>query len=102
MSQRYSLDELRGIGQVCGTRLPPATAMQAMLLYELQRDAEHEELFQSQFFKFAKQDTDIQSLVTRLGTLEGQVEELKRGVKVNVSQIPSHDLLTLPFFITHY
>ena len=61
MDRHYSQEDLKGIGELCKNRLPPASAVQAMFLYEMQRETEFESLFQGQMFRLAKAEDDSQS-----------------------------------------
>jgi hypothetical protein len=45
MVQTYSINDLQSIGKACRSQLPPASAVQAMFQYELQRQTEVEHLF---------------------------------------------------------
>lgn len=75
----YSVESLKGIESQCRGRLPPASAVQAMLLYELQRESETEKLFHAQMFQLAQDETArldqerrIKDLETRLKKMEEQ------------------------------
>ena len=80
MSRHYSEDELKGIGKQCGNKLPPASAVQAMFLYEMQRDTELESLFQGQMFFLAEAEDQSQSQEARIIELEEQVKALQTKV----------------------
>lgn len=54
MAQKYSQEELKTLREQCKARLPPASAMQAMYLYELEREAENEKLFHDLVFQNAR------------------------------------------------
>ncbi|KXT09290.1 hypothetical protein AC579_9931 [Pseudocercospora musae] len=73
----YNQDILKQIGVKCANKLPPASAIQAMFLYEMQRQTEAEKLFHAQMFELAKaedhthvQDRRIKELEARLALLE--------------------------------
>lgn len=40
----YTGDQLKAIGRTCAEHLPPASAVQAMFMYEMQRQTEAEQL----------------------------------------------------------
>ncbi|KAF7189176.1 hypothetical protein HII31_09598 [Pseudocercospora fuligena] len=73
----YNQNFLKQIGGKCADKLPPASAIQAMFLYEMQRETEAEKLFHAQMFELARaedhthvQDRRIKELETRLVQLE--------------------------------
>jgi len=78
----YSGDELRGIGERCAQRLPPASTVQAMFLYEMQRDSELERLFHGEIFRLAQKAEDashdhqrrIQHLEEEMRTMQQRLE----------------------------
>lgn len=81
MVRTYSNDTLRTVGVQCGGKLPPASAVQAMFLYEMQRETEAERLFHGQMFDLARvrDATDEQEI--RLVDLEQRVTRLRDAAK---------------------
>ena len=89
MSQaQYSSAELRAIDQRNPSRLPPATVVHGMAMYELQRGAEQERLFHASMFSLAqlKQTSVAQAART---------ESLERAVKACASHHVSERPISL-------
>ncbi|TKA79511.1 hypothetical protein B0A55_02437 [Friedmanniomyces simplex] len=80
MSTQYTVDELKSLGQLCSDRLPPASAFQAMFLYEMQRQTEVEKLFQAQVFGLARADATANSTSARVQKLEAEMRKLRPQV----------------------
>ncbi|KAM3422930.1 hypothetical protein BST61_g413 [Cercospora zeina] len=74
--QQYEPEDLIHIGKQCNNRLPPASAVQAMFLYEMQRQTESERLFHAYMFRFARSEGDIVAQTARLNALEAHVRKL--------------------------
>lgn len=75
---QYSAQDLKVIGKQCGNRLPPATAVQAMFLYEMQREVEAERLFHSKMFSLAQAEETSQAQHERIAALERRLSQLER------------------------
>lgn len=75
--QRYGAEDLVGIGRQCSNRLPPASAVQAMFLYELQRETEAERLFHSQMFRLAKSEDEVAVQSRRFAGMESRMLKLE-------------------------
>lgn len=71
---RYSSSELRDINDLNKNRLPPATAVYNMAMYELDRGAENERLFQSAMF-------DLAELRGSTATQQSRTDSLERTIK---------------------
>lgn len=54
MAARYAPERLKQLRELCSTRLQPASTVQAMFLYELERERENESLFHDQMFRAAR------------------------------------------------
>jgi chromosome segregation ATPase len=74
---RYDMNALKKIGTQCKSRLPPANAVQAMFLYEMQRQAEVQALFQGQMFELARVKDTAKSHEPRIEDLEEQMKEVQ-------------------------
>lgn len=74
LQSRYSSDELHHINDLNKNRLPPATAVYNMAMYELERGAENERLFQSAMF-------DLAELRGSTATQQSRTDSLERTVK---------------------
>ncbi|CZT19707.1 uncharacterized protein RCC_05559 [Ramularia collo-cygni] len=74
----YTSESLKKIGESCKNRLPPASAVQAMFLYELQRQTEVEKLFQGQLFKLAQQEKSDANDKERMNCLEKRLATLEK------------------------
>ena len=70
----YEHNELMAIGKLCGSRLPPASAVQAMFLYEMQRETECEKLFQGQMFRLARTEASANAQHAKMLELEKQIK----------------------------
>ena len=81
-STQYTPHQLRQIGQKCGNRLPPASAVQAMFLYELQRESELESLFHGSIFRIAKQEDNSSAQAKRIDTLEQRLARFEKQLAV--------------------
>ncbi|KAK4505179.1 hypothetical protein PRZ48_003142 [Zasmidium cellare] len=77
----YAPAELRTIGRQCSQRLPPANAVQAMFLYEMQRESESEQLFHNQMFRLARNEGASSAQQRRIEGLEGKVVQLEKAMK---------------------
>lgn len=77
-STQYTPHQLRQIGQQCGNRLPPASAVQAMFLYELQRESELESLFHGSIFRIAKQEDTSSAQAKRISALEQRLARFEK------------------------
>ncbi|KAK0264323.1 hypothetical protein B0A54_06292 [Friedmanniomyces endolithicus] len=80
MSTRYTIDELKSLGRACSNRLPPASAVQAMFLYEMQRQTEIEKLFHSRMFELARAKDSDNSTAIRVQKLEVDLKDLRRRI----------------------
>jgi chromosome segregation ATPase len=78
MGRQYDAESLRNIGERCINKLPPASAVQAMFLYEMQRETEAEKLFQGQLFELAKVQDRSDLNDKRVWDLEEQVKALRK------------------------
>ena len=83
MASHYSPSELKDIGKQSRTKLPPASAVQAMFMYEMQRETEVESLFQGQMFRLARAEDESVSQERRIRELGQQVQALKEKVTAN-------------------
>ncbi|KAK4546417.1 hypothetical protein LTR36_002094 [Oleoguttula mirabilis] len=81
-TRHYGAEELRHIGSICGQRLPPASAVQAMFQYELHRQSEAESLFQGTMFQLAQAEDQSKDHETRIARLEGQLKVVQRQLQV--------------------
>ena len=79
-ARQYSVDELKTIGSASSTRLPPASAVQAMFLYEFQRQTEVEALFNAQMFRLARAEDASNATDARLGKVEEDMKDAKKQV----------------------
>ncbi|KAK5723356.1 hypothetical protein LTR15_005054 [Elasticomyces elasticus] len=86
MSSHYSIEELKSLGFSCSKRLPPASAVQAMFLYEMQRQSEVEHLFQAQMFGMARADETTNSTSIRIAKLEAELKKTQQKVDVKEVQ----------------
>ncbi|KAK5682442.1 hypothetical protein LTS10_005570 [Elasticomyces elasticus] len=86
MSSHYSIEELKSLGFSCSKRLPPASAVQAMFLYEMQRQSEVEHLFQAQTFGMARADETTNSTSIRIAKLEAELKKTQQKVDVKEVQ----------------
>ena len=75
--QHYDPEDLMGIGRQCSNRLPPASAIQAMFLYEMQRETEAERLFHSQMFRLAKSEDEVAAQARRFNDMESRMRKLE-------------------------
>lgn len=82
--RKYTIHELRSIGQACSENLPPMCTVQAMCRYELQRQSKVERLFRGQLFNLVKAENASESPESRITKLEKTVNELERMVKGKV------------------
>jgi chromosome segregation ATPase len=80
MGCHYSDLALRDIGQQCAHKLPPASAVQAMFLYEMQRETEAEQLFQGHMFELARVQDEAVVNEARLTKVESHMTSLRRQV----------------------
>lgn len=79
MSQgRYSSSELKAINDRNPSRLPPATAVHGMAMYELHRDAGQKRLFDASMF-------DLAQLKKTSAAQAARTESLERALKACVS-----------------
>jgi len=70
MATKYSPERLKQLRELCETRLPPASAVQAMFLYELEREKENEKLFHDHMFRIARTEDASNMTEERLTKLE--------------------------------
>lgn len=70
MAAKYSPERLKQLRDLCETRLPPASAVQAMFLYELEREKENEKLFHDQMFRLARTEDASNLTAERISQLE--------------------------------
>jgi hypothetical protein len=99
MGRQYDAESLRGIGEQCINKLPPASAVQAMFLYEMQRETEAEKLFQGQMFELAKVQDRSDLNDKRVWDLEEQVKLLRKQAtsreiqeRIATSQVRTDDI----------
>lgn len=83
MPRTYQTNELREIGAKCSTRPPSAATVQAMFLYELNRDSEIESLFQGQLFRLDRTEDTTKEQAARLTKLEESFAQLKLQLERN-------------------
>lgn len=83
--QQYSQTTLKTIGEQCRSRLPPAPAVQAMFLYEMQRQTEVERLFNGAMFDVAQSGGQNKAQEARMLKLEAQVKSLQEQITAEVS-----------------
>jgi hypothetical protein len=74
---RYSSEALRDINKRTANKLPPATAVHGMAMYELQRDGEQERLFHAAMF-------DVSQLRQTSTAQQSKIDCLERAVKTCV------------------
>jgi len=74
MHSRYSSAALRAINDRNKSRLPPATAVHGMALYELNRAAEQERLFHDTIFAFSELKQASAAQHSRLDSIERSVK----------------------------
>lgn len=84
--QHYVPEDLMGIGRQCSNRLPPASAIQAMFLYEMQRETEAERLFHSQMFRLAKSEDEVAAQARRLDQMESRMRKLEIDLAVQAAK----------------
>lgn len=82
MAPTYTNNELRSIGERCSNRLPPASAVQAMHSYELQRDTEVERLFHGLMFDQEQSKQHSKSLEDDVTKLQSDVSLLQSQMQV--------------------
>lgn len=73
----YNPATLKTIGQQCSGSLPPASAVQAMFMYELKRQSEEEKLFHNQMFRLARNEDTATLQQKRIDALEAKVTKLE-------------------------
>ena len=78
-AKTFTSTQLRRIGEVCSKRLPPASTVQAMFMYELQRESEVESLFQDQMFRLAKHDDKSAEQEKRIAALEARLSQMEKA-----------------------
>ena len=71
---RYSSSELRAIDDRNPSRLPPATAVHGMAMYELKRGAEQERLFHSAIIELSELKHTSAAQAARTDSLERAVK----------------------------
>jgi cob(I)alamin adenosyltransferase len=71
---RYSSSQLREINARIANKLPPATAVHGMAMYELQRDGEQERLFHAAMF-------DVSQLRQTSTAQQSKIDSLEHVVK---------------------
>ncbi|KAI5357806.1 hypothetical protein Slin14017_G118190 [Septoria linicola] len=81
--RRYQVEDLIDIAKQCSGRLPPASAVQAMFLYEMQRETESERLFEGQMFRLAQQEDELVTQARRNAEMEARLAKLERQVANN-------------------
>lgn len=77
----YNPTEFKTIGQQCARRLPPANAVQAMFLYEMQRQTEEEQLFTNQMFRLARSEDASTAQQRRIEELEAKMLQLEKSLR---------------------
>ncbi|KAK5109279.1 hypothetical protein LTR62_007153 [Meristemomyces frigidus] len=103
-TRQYSEIDLQTIGKSCSMQLPPASAVQAMFMYELQRQTEVEKLFhvctkaihhpssmtlnmqQAQMLRMARTDDVSHDTLARILQLEKEMKAIKQHVTVKEVQ----------------
>ena len=83
MGVHYDQSDLKAIGAQCKNKLPPASAVQAMFLYEMQRESEVEARFHGQMFRLAKAEEETKSQESRISDLEEQTKDLGKKLAAN-------------------
>ncbi|PIA99112.1 hypothetical protein CB0940_02525 [Cercospora beticola] len=78
--KQYEPEDLIHIGKQCSNRLPPASAVQAMFLYEMQRQSESERLFHAHMFRLARSEEDIVAQAGRFNAIEARIAKLDQQV----------------------
>lgn len=78
--KQYEPEDLIHIGKQCSNRLPPASAVQAMFLYEMQRQSESESLFHAHMFHLARSEEDIIAQAGRFNAIEARIAKLDHQV----------------------
>lgn len=78
-AKTFTPTQLRRIGEVCSKCLPPASTVQAMFMYELQRESEAESLFQDQMFRLAKHDDKSVEQEKRIAALEARLTQVEKA-----------------------
>ena len=79
----YDASDLKAIGAQCKNNLPPASAVQAMFLYEMQRETEVEARFHGQLFRLAKAEEETKFQEARISDLEEQTKDLGKTLAAN-------------------
>lgn len=87
MVKQYSEYDLKEIGKQCGNRLPPASAVQAMFLYEMQRESELEKLFQGQMFELARFSDSSKAQQDQVSEVSEELKNLRNEVTAQVKDI---------------
>lgn len=87
MAKQYSGAALKKIGEQCGHKLPPASAVQAMFMYEMQRESELERLFQGHLFKLARLDDNSKTLQSRVSELSTGLNNLRNDVDAQTAAL---------------
>ena len=77
----YNADDLKAIGHMCSNRLPPASSVQAMFLYEMQRETELERLFQGQMFELARAKDTSRAQQSKVAELEEQMKSVTKQLR---------------------
>ncbi len=80
--QHYTDGALRTIGEQCAGKLPPASAVQAMFMYEMQRQSEAEALFKGMMFELARVQEASTAQETRLVQFQDGIAALKKQMAV--------------------
>jgi DNA repair exonuclease SbcCD ATPase subunit len=81
-TKKYTGVELALIGKQCSTKLPPASAVQAMFLYEYERKAEDEKFFHSRMFQLRREEEaatlERAKAAETIQALEARVKQLEK------------------------
>ena len=77
MGRTYNTSSLKEIGARCATKLPPASTVQAMFLYEIQREADVQASFEGLVSDVAKIGNDAHDLDQRISSVETALKEVQ-------------------------
>lgn len=86
MLRKYSESELKAIGKGCSGRFAPASVVQAMFLYEHQRETEVECLFQGDIFQLARASDHYKSWQSRVTEFGDQLQALRKQIAIRNSE----------------
>ena len=77
----YDATALKAIGTMCGNKLPPASSVQAVFLYEMQRQTEQERLFHGGMFRLARAEEKSEAQNASILELQRQLKTFERQLR---------------------